>query len=210
MIKSDSESRRSKMTRRLMKDALMELMEDRPLASVSITELCNRADVNRSTFYSYYSDLLQLLKEIEDDIIGQLPEAKPIDDCADPDRQLIEEFTLFFGYVRKHARDFFILLQSGDIHFRERLIDTIMSRFRRQPKEAIDPLMSRWSYIYCLNGTFGMMRDWISQDFPVSDREFAELVLMMSFRASGLPKCSDHRGSGQTLPGGAASKQGQE
>ena len=90
MIKSDSESRRSKMTRRLMKDALMELMENRALASISITELCGRADVNRSTFYSYYSDLLQLLKEIEDDIIGQLPEAKPIEDCADLDKQLEE------------------------------------------------------------------------------------------------------------------------
>lgn len=193
MIKPGSESRRSRMTRRLMKDALMELMEDRPLASVSITELCNRADVNRSTFYSYYSDLLQLLKEIEDDIIAQLPQAKPIDDCADLDRQLIEDFTQFFGYVRKHARDFFILLQSGDIHFRERLIDTIMSRFRRKPAKAMDPLMSRWSYIYCLNGTFGMMRDWIRQDFPMGDREFAELVLLMGFRASGFPKCSEGR-----------------
>ena len=138
------------------------------------------------------SDLLQLLKEIEDDIIRQLPEAKPIVDCADLDRQLIEEFTLFFGYVRKHARDFFILLQSGDIHFREHLIDTIMSRFRRETTAAIDPLMRRWSYIYCLNGTFGMMKDWISQDFPMSDPEFAELVLLMGFRASGFPKCTDH------------------
>ena len=193
MIKSDSESRRSKMTRRLMKDALMELMENKPLASISITELCCRADVNRSTFYSYYSDLLQLLKEIEDDIIGQLPEAKPIDDGADLDRQLIEEFTLFFGYVRKHARDFFILLQSGNSHFRERLIDTIMYRFRREPAKTRDPLMSRWRYIYCLNGTFGMMHDWISQDFPMDDREFAELVLCMGFRASGFPKCGDRR-----------------
>ena len=170
----------------------MELMENRPLASVSITELCSRADVNRSTFYSYYSDLLQVLKEIEDDIIGQLPEAKPIEDCADLDKRLIEDFTLFFGYVRKHARDFFILLQSGDSHFREHLIDTIMRRFRRATTETIDPLMSRWSYIYCLNGTFGMMKDWISQDFPIGDREFAELVLLMGFRASGFPKCCDH------------------
>ena len=193
MIKSDSESRRTRMTRRLMKDALMELMENKPLASVSITELCGRADVNRSTFYSYYDDLLQLLKEIEDDIIAQLPKAKPIDDCADLDRQLIEDFTQFFGYVRKHARDFFILLQSGDIHFRERLMDTIMSRFRRSPAEALDPLISRWSYIYCLNGTFGMMRDWISQGFPIGDREFAELVLLMGFRASGFPKCGERR-----------------
>ena len=58
MIKSDSETRRTKMTKRLMKDALMELMENEPLASVSITELCALADVNRSTFYSYYTGTL--------------------------------------------------------------------------------------------------------------------------------------------------------
>ena len=76
---------------------------------------------------------------------------------------------------------------------REHLIDTIMSRFKRETAAAIDPLMRRWSYIYCLNGTFGMMRDWISQDFPMGDREFAELVLLMGFRASGFSKCSDRR-----------------
>lgn len=188
MIKSDSETRRTKMTKRLMKDALMELMENEPLASVSITELCALADVNRSTFYSYYSDLLQLLKEIGDDIINQLPEAKPIDDSADLDKQFIEDFTQFFGYVRKYARDFFILLQSGDVQFSDRLIETIMNRFKRTGGEKIDPLLTRWSYIYCLNGTFGLMRDWIGNGFPLSDREFAELVLHMSFRASGFSK----------------------
>ena len=193
MIKSNSDSRRTKMTRRLMKDALMELMEVKPLAAVSITELCSRADINRSTFYSYYDDLLQLLEEIADDIIAQLPESKPIDDGADLDRQLVEEFTRFFGYVRKYGRDFLILLQSGDVQFRDRLIDTIMSRFRRDSAENVDPLMSRWCYLYCLNGTFGLVRDWISQNFPMSDREFAELVLHIGFRASGLPKGKDYR-----------------
>lgn len=193
MIKADSESRRTKMTKRLMKDALMELMVDKPLSAVSITELCGRADVNRSTFYSYYDDLLQLLKEIEDDIVDQLPESKPIDDGADLDRQLLEDFVQFFGYVRKHGRDFLILLQSGDVRFGERLIDTIMSRFRRTSCAEVDPMMSRWSYIYCLNGTFGLLREWISHNYPMSDREFAELVLHMGFRASGFPKDRDNR-----------------
>jgi len=187
LMKSESESRRTKLTKRLLKDALMELMEQRPLASVSITELCSRADVNRSTFYSYYDDLLQLLKEIEDDVIAQLPEAKPVGDGADPDRQLVEDFTQFFGYVRKHARDFFVLLQSGDLKFSERLMDTIMDRFQRTAPETADPLLQRWSYIYSLNGTFGLMRDWISNRFMVSDREFAEIVLQMGFRAGAFP-----------------------
>ena len=53
------------MTKRMMKDALMELLEQRPLSTVSVTDLCARADVNRSTFYSYYDNLTQLLREAE-------------------------------------------------------------------------------------------------------------------------------------------------
>lgn len=187
VIKSDSETRRTKMTKRMIKDALMELMETQPLASISITELCSLADVNRSTFYCYYTDLLQLLHEIENDIIEQLPASKPIDDRADLDKQLIEDFTQFFAYVRKYARDFSVLLQSGDAQFSDRLIETIMNRFKKNTIKAVDPLISRWCYLYALNGTFGLIRDWISSDFPINDREFAELVLQMSFRASNFP-----------------------
>ena len=183
MIKSETETRRIRMTKRLMKDALMELMVERPLTSISVTDLCSVADVNRSTFYSYYDDLLQLLGEIEDDLINQLPKAKPIDDCSDLNNSLIEEFTLFFTYVRQHEQDFNVLLQTGRVEFSQRLMQTVMERFPHRPGRQ-NNMVTRWGYLYAMNGVIGILRDWVTQGFPMSDHDFAKLALEMSFRAN--------------------------
>lgn len=188
MLKSDSESRRVKITKRLMKDALMELMEKKPLASISVTDLCAVADVNRSTFYSYYSDLLELLREIEDDILAQLPQGSEKNERLDLNQRFIDDFTVFFGYVRKHARDFNVLLRSGDLQFSQRMMEAIMQHFRRPETETASPILTQWGYIYSMNGVIGLIREWIASGFPMEDREFAELALQMSFRANDFPQ----------------------
>ena len=63
------ESRRTQYTRRALRDALIELLADKPLARITVRELCERADVNRSTFYAHYPDLDSLLRDIEEDTI---------------------------------------------------------------------------------------------------------------------------------------------
>ena len=67
------ENRRVRMTKRLMKDAMLELLEKQDLAGISVTAICNTADVHRSTFYKYYSDPADLLSEIEQDILERIP-----------------------------------------------------------------------------------------------------------------------------------------
>jgi len=44
------DNRRVKMTKRLMKEALIDLMDQKPLEKITVTEICKIADVNRSTF----------------------------------------------------------------------------------------------------------------------------------------------------------------
>lgn len=187
MIKSDSASRRVRMTKRMMKDALMEMLETKPFASVKVSDLCRIADVNRSTFYSYYDNISDLLKEIEDDVIGWMPASDISKMSIELDKHLLEDSTAFFRYIRDHARDFSILLQVGDVHFSERLMQAAMERFPKPMKETQNPLLTRWGFVYAANGVIGLMQEWIKNDFPLSDREFAELVLQMSVSVNNAP-----------------------
>ena len=187
MVKSESESRRVKMTKRMLKDALIELMEEKPLAAVSVTDLCKLADVNRSTFYSYYNDTIELLKEIENDVIEKIPVADAKRQRIGLDQRLIEDFTQFFSYVRKNARVFNILLQTGGVHFSECLTGAVMQRFPKLGQEVTNPLLTQWVYIYAISGVISMMREWIRGGFPLEDRAFAELALQMSFSANDAP-----------------------
>lgn len=60
-----AENRRVRMTKRLMKDALLELLEVKPLEKITVTDVCAAADVNRSSFYAHYQDIHALLRELE-------------------------------------------------------------------------------------------------------------------------------------------------
>ena len=47
------ENRRIQMTKKLLKESVFELMEQKPLNKITIKEICENADVNRTTFYKY-------------------------------------------------------------------------------------------------------------------------------------------------------------
>lgn len=61
------DSQRVRMTKRLLKDALLELLETRSIDQITVSELCRTAGVNRNTFYSHYDSPEQLFTEIEHD-----------------------------------------------------------------------------------------------------------------------------------------------
>ncbi|MGN0446055.1 MAG: TetR/AcrR family transcriptional regulator [Acutalibacteraceae bacterium] len=64
--------RRVLRTKRMLKDALLELLKDSEIEEITISELCRKADVNRNTFYAHYSVPADLLREIEDDLVSSI------------------------------------------------------------------------------------------------------------------------------------------
>ena len=63
MAKS-GEDRRTAYSKKMIRESLYGLMREKPLNKISVTEICERADVNRSTFYSYYTDIYDLHQQI--------------------------------------------------------------------------------------------------------------------------------------------------
>lgn len=66
------DNRRTQMTKQLLRESLMELLETQELHKISVRALCQRAEINRSTFYRYYDSPLGLLREIEDAVLQQV------------------------------------------------------------------------------------------------------------------------------------------
>ena len=102
------------MTRRLLKEALLELLEHTELARISVTALCQKADVHRSTFYQYYTDPSALLQEIETDFFRMIPVPPEV---LDPgiQKKLLLTTAAFFDTVREHRKSIRILLYTNSI-----------------------------------------------------------------------------------------------
>ena len=63
------EDRRITRSKRALRDALVELIEERGLTNFSASDLCARADLNRGTLYNNFGDMEGLLAALEDDIM---------------------------------------------------------------------------------------------------------------------------------------------
>ena len=59
------EDRRIKRTKRQLSAGLIELMKKKNIKDITIKELVEKVDINRSTFYLHYSDIYDLLNDIE-------------------------------------------------------------------------------------------------------------------------------------------------
>lgn len=67
-MKSDARVRYTKMK---IKETFFQLLEKKDYSLITVTELCEKAEINRTTFYKHYLDIHDLLKKLEEEIIEQ-------------------------------------------------------------------------------------------------------------------------------------------
>lgn len=173
------------MTKRLIKEAYIELSTSNPDKRLSITDICNCADINRSTFYMHYEDINHLVREIEDELIFQIPNVTGVNSIK-TDKEFLNLLEKTFEYVRNNKDVFIMLLTKFDSNdFKKRLISTILDFYKSIPINA-DTILSKYGYLYCINGILGLLQEWINDDFPISSRQLAQIALDMSVRATSI------------------------
>lgn len=175
------ENRRVRITRRIFQDALVELMEEQPLEKITVTDVCQRADMNRSTFYSHYRDVSQLLYEMETEVIDQLP-MKSEDSENLTSEEYLRQLEAFFRYIQENARLFHTLIvQSEGSGFYHRLVNEVLRVTVGGFEET--SLQNQYACSYCVNGVVGILKDWIGSDFPISAGDFARIVACMTYNS---------------------------
>ncbi|MCU6707381.1 TetR/AcrR family transcriptional regulator [Paenibacillus sp. J5C_2022] len=66
--------RRKLRTKKLLRQALIELMEEKGLEKITVSDLANRADINRGTFYLHYEDVHDFIEQQVHEFLNQLSE----------------------------------------------------------------------------------------------------------------------------------------
>ncbi|GHH96766.1 TetR/AcrR family transcriptional regulator [Neobacillus kokaensis] len=144
-MKNESKvDRRIKRTRQSLKDALISLMNEKELCSISITDIINRTDLNRSTFYSHFRDKEDLLTCIIDELmegmikIMQGSSANHISNqigCRDLSNSAIQLFT----YIGEHADYFKIMLNNHRVpQLTQRISETLYRFYLNEIENTLD------------------------------------------------------------------------
>lgn len=64
------EYRSAVRSRRLIRTALLELLHEKPFEKITVTDIVKRADINRSTFYAHYPDVLGVVEELMEETVN--------------------------------------------------------------------------------------------------------------------------------------------
>lgn len=59
-------------SRKLIKNALIDLLKEKPLDKITVTDIAGRAELNRGTFYAHYPDINSLIQSLEEEIVQTL------------------------------------------------------------------------------------------------------------------------------------------
>ena len=71
-VNEKKDSARVRMTKQLLRRAFTQLLLEKPIQNITVRELCEKAQVNRGTFYLHYKDIYDLMESIETQMTQEL------------------------------------------------------------------------------------------------------------------------------------------
>ena len=188
MAKELTESRRTRYTRRAMQDALIELLRNQPLGSITVKALCERADVNRSTFYAHYASIEELLHDIEDETMAWVTTALE-QLLAQPDsagiEHVIERICQYIADNRKHLQ--VLMSPKADIGFQQQLLGLIYSQRgvgEQLQSSAGYPAEAQMRMRFAVSGSIGLLQYWLPPDLAASPESVSHTIFTMCMPAT--------------------------
>lgn len=68
-VKTDKADQRTRITKKMIREAFLTLLSGKDIRHITVRELCERAQINRGTFYKYYLDVYDLKEQIENELL---------------------------------------------------------------------------------------------------------------------------------------------
>ena len=169
-----TENRRVKYSKKLIQDSLLQLLQEKPLEKITVKELCERADVNRGTFYRYYEDIFDLFETIEQALATDFEKHTETIHTQGMVPFLTE---LLLGAEKN--RDLVIILSNdrGDDSFFRKCIDRLYELLSPQWKEFISCTEEEMKILYTIAASSmeAITFEWLKGNIDMTAEELAQL-----------------------------------
>ena len=97
------DSARVRMTKQLLRRAFTQLLLEKPIQNITVRELCEKAQVNRGTFYLHYKDIYDLMESIETQMTQELGDVLiHLDVMPKNSESLVEPYREVFEFLKQN------------------------------------------------------------------------------------------------------------
>ncbi len=177
------ESRRVKMTKNLLCESIMHFLSQKDLKHITVKEICDYADINRSTYYRYYQDPTDQLNKIEEELLLEF------DTYIDNLIQNISKIsnnssTAYYAAMVEYLtcaqkkKDMIQILIDvfPDNRFLTNFAGRIQSRLRTL-FSALNDDISICDYVFVSSGCIGLLIHWLTVNPQMSVQTVAQLMV---------------------------------
>lgn len=179
ILMAKKENQRIILTKRLLQEGLLRILETKELDKISVTELCRESGINRATFYNHYSSPQDLLSDLELRLTEELSQITHNPKFADDISRQIEAVCT---YYLENARSILILARChADADLADVFCD-LNNRLRSQHMinirtNSADEDSAHLISTFLYTGTYHMIREWLVKDIQKTPREITDLIL---------------------------------
>lgn len=166
------------VTKRLIKEALLRLLKEKPLDKIKVNELCAESGVNRATFYRHYETLRDVLREIETAFFQQIPHpAKPLRNVGEA-RQHMETVCTFFYTHADMVKILFLNRTDADMmQGMSEFYRNFLELYNKEmPKPDMDEDTAKVIIALVGGGGHCLLRQWILGDIRKTPGEIADIL----------------------------------
>ncbi|MCA9980010.1 MAG: TetR/AcrR family transcriptional regulator [Anaerolineales bacterium] len=182
--------RRVRRTHRLLGQALLDLILEQDYDSISITDITNRADLNRATFYLHFGSkeelLIATLEERFDELVQEMEAHNP----NQPTWETLDSERLIFEHVAEHAAMYRVLLGEGGVGYvAHRIISYIANEVAKEiraekPTAVAEPIPIDIIAQHVAGSTYALLCWWLANDMPYTPAEMAHMAQKMCFHGT--------------------------
>ena len=195
---AEVQDRRIARSKRAIRVAFLELMSERGLDGFTVNELCDRADINRGTFYNHYSDkdavlkALEMeffdgLKDFEEQLLGVSMAQVALCNASKKPLPLLVNL---FDYLRAQG-DFLhaVLGDGGDPGFDAYMRDAIFAKLvesilHERYRNSDDPFVGYYIAFFA-SAYMGVISKWVETGMKESSQEMARVTMRLLFIKPG-------------------------
>lgn len=178
--------RRVKRTKKALRDALFELLETKGLNQITVTELTTLADVNRATFYFYYTDLNDMVDRIQNEtyqtFMNVLSESIP-------DIGTIEGFAEYANRLLVFCKDHetlckFIINNDANNQLYKKMQTLMLKNISNSTDVFSENNPAKYSTSFFLSGVTGILTNWMNDGMAIPTEELASYIANVYFNGS--------------------------
>ena len=153
--------------------------EGKPLSRITVREICEEAEINRSTFYAHYQDVYDVVEKVEQTMSEQL--TRTVLDTLDRAASINDLFMRLFEFVSEYRAFYSVYLgqmhRAGVIGMAWELLQDRTAQLRYDQLGYRSEAELEYAGIFFVNGLTALLRHWLETGCRETPEELVEILI---------------------------------